>query len=81
MTPGLCTHMFRDKALITDIRSTVKETLNPGPKIQFDMKKLGDLPLLSSIYAEALRFGVQIDSYPSMLKSTSVYGRLSNTKQ
>ncbi|KAE8396125.1 cytochrome P450 [Aspergillus alliaceus] len=56
----LCTHMYRDRSLAQDIRYTVQDCIRPATTLRFDIEKLGHQPLLLSMYAEALRFGVQI---------------------
>ncbi|KAJ5738159.1 hypothetical protein N7493_001314 [Penicillium malachiteum] len=59
-TMTLCTHIFHDETLLSEIRSTVQQAIQPGSDLDFDYKKLTAIPLLSSMYAETLRFGVQI---------------------
>ncbi|KAE8382376.1 cytochrome P450 [Aspergillus bertholletiae] len=59
-TMTLCTHMYCDRSLVEDIRGAVQDCIQPGTPLRFDLTKLGKQPLLLSMYAETLRFGVQI---------------------
>jgi hypothetical protein len=52
--------MFRDPSTLGEIRESVLDTIQPGKGIKFDMKRLEKKPLFLSMYAETLRFGVQI---------------------
>lgn len=51
---------IRNRPLLTEIRQCLAGTVEPGTHVKFDLKKLDRQPLLSSMYAETLRFGVQI---------------------
>ncbi|RAL05357.1 cytochrome P450 [Aspergillus ibericus CBS 121593] len=60
-TMTLCTHMYSDSSLVEELRSVLRHCLQPGTEsLQLDMEKIGKQPLLLSMYAETLRFGVQI---------------------
>ncbi|RAQ54737.1 cytochrome P450 monooxygenase [Aspergillus flavus] len=59
-TMTLCTHMYRDHSLVENIRLAALNCIRPGATLRFDLNKLGKQPLLLSMYAETLRFGVQI---------------------
>lgn len=57
----LCTHMYRDTPVLNDIRASVGNSIEPGTKtLKFDIKSLEKNPFLLAMYAETLRFGVQI---------------------
>lgn len=56
----LALHIFRDESLLSTIRQSLAEAIEPGARIQFELKMLEKQPLLLSMYAETLRFGVQI---------------------
>lgn len=56
----LAIHIFRDKSLLSTIRHSLADATKPGARIKFELKKLEKHPLLLSMYAETLRFGVQI---------------------
>ncbi|KAL8847243.1 MAG: hypothetical protein Q9221_007699 [Calogaya cf. arnoldii] len=53
-------HVVRDTALCSAIRRDLLDSIEPGPRLMFDCKKLEKQPLLLSTYAETLRFGVEI---------------------
>ncbi|KAL8644236.1 MAG: hypothetical protein Q9226_007865 [Calogaya cf. arnoldii] len=53
-------HVLRDTALCSAIRRDLLDSIEPGPRLKFDCKKLEKQPLLLSTYAETLRFGVEI---------------------
>jgi hypothetical protein len=59
-TMTFSSHMFRDPSILSEIRESVLDTIQPGKGIKFNMKRLEKKPLLLSMYAETLRFGVQI---------------------
>ncbi|KAE8402117.1 cytochrome P450 [Aspergillus pseudonomiae] len=59
-TMTLCTHMYRDSSLVEDIRIEVRDCIQPGTTSRFDLNKLAKQQFLLSMYAETLRFGVQI---------------------
>lgn len=56
----LALHIFRDKSLLSMIRHSLADAIKPGARIKFELKMLEKQPLLLSMYAETLRFGVQI---------------------
>lgn len=61
----LCTQMYRDPSVLEEIRASVHDAIEPEPEpgtthLKFDIKALEKIPLLLSLYAETLRFGVQI---------------------
>lgn len=57
----LSTHMFRDTSLLNEVRQAIGGNLKAQqPSLEFDIKRLEKNPLLLSLYAETLRFGVQI---------------------
>ena len=56
----LALHLFRDKEILSDIRRCSQGSIDRKGHIRFDLKKLEKQPLLLSMYAETLRFGVQI---------------------
>lgn len=56
----LALHVFHDTSLLSSIRQCLADTIEPGARLKFDVKKLEKQPLLRSMYAETLRFGVQI---------------------
>ncbi|PWY88576.1 cytochrome P450 [Aspergillus sclerotioniger CBS 115572] len=60
-TMTLCTHMYSDSSLVDELRSALRPCIKPGTgSLQLDMDKISKQPLLLSMYAETLRFGVQI---------------------
>lgn len=52
--------MFQDNSIVEKIRSVSQKCIRPGTGLKFDMNGLKADPLLLSMYAETLRFGVQI---------------------
>ena len=56
----LALHVLRDTSLLSEIRQCVADTVEPSSRSKIDWKKLEKKPLLLSMYAETLRFGVQI---------------------
>ena len=56
----LTSHIVRDALLCSEVRRGLADTIVPGALLKFDLKKLEKQPLLLSLYAETLRFGVQI---------------------
>lgn len=53
--------MYRDAPVLDEIRGSVANSMEPGNKtLKFDIKCLEKIPLLVALYAETLRFGVQI---------------------
>lgn len=56
----LTSHIVRDDLLCSEVRQGLADTIEPGGLLKFDLKKLEKEPLLLSLYAETLRFGVQI---------------------
>ena len=56
----LVSHIVRNALLCSEIRQGLADTVEPGTRLKFDLKKLEKQPLLLSMYAETLRFGVQI---------------------
>lgn len=56
----LTSHVVRDVSLCSEVRQGLADTIEPGAWLKFDLKKLEKQPLLLSLYAETLRFGVQI---------------------
>lgn len=58
----LALHIFRSASLLASVRQTASESniIAPGPGFKTDMGKLEQQHLLLSMYAETLRFGVQI---------------------
>ncbi|EED13965.1 conserved hypothetical protein [Talaromyces stipitatus ATCC 10500] len=59
-TMTLCTQIYRDGSLVSDLRSALRACIRPGKIPSFDIEKIGKQPLLLSMYAETLRYGVQI---------------------
>ncbi|RAL08033.1 cytochrome P450 [Aspergillus homomorphus CBS 101889] len=60
-TMTLSTHIFHDSTLARELRSRLQECIRPDTDgVQCNMEKLAKEPLLLSMYAETLRFGVQI---------------------
>ncbi|PYI05542.1 cytochrome P450 [Aspergillus sclerotiicarbonarius CBS 121057] len=62
-TMTLCTHMYSDSSLVDELRSVLHHCIQIPPgtgSLRLDMEKIGKQPLLLSMYAETLRFGVQI---------------------
>lgn len=53
-------HVLRDAALCSSLRKDLIDSVEPGHRLRFDLKKLEKHPLLLSMYAETLRFGVEI---------------------
>jgi cytochrome P450 len=56
----LAIHAFRDLDLLSEIRQRLSSISQPGTLPKLDAKKIEKEPLLLSLYAETLRFGVQI---------------------
>lgn len=56
----LVLHVLRDISLLVGVRKCITETVGQGATAKFDLRKLEKQPLLLSLYAETLRFGVQI---------------------
>lgn len=56
----LTLQIFREAEILSQIRQGLAESVEPGTRVRFDWKKLERNPLLLSMYAETLRFGVQI---------------------
>ena len=56
----LALHLFQDASLLSTIRQSLADAIEPGARIKFNLKILEKQPLLLSMYAETLRFGVQI---------------------
>jgi Cytochrome P450 len=56
----LALHTFRHASLLSEARQCLADTMKPGACSKFDWGKLEKKPLLLSMYAETLRFGVQI---------------------
>lgn len=56
----LALHISRDALTRSKIRQGLDGAIQPGRRLKFDLKKLEKQPLLLSMYAETLRFGVQI---------------------
>lgn len=56
----LALHVFRDASILSTIRQSLADTIEPEARLKFDLKRLEKQPLLLSMYAETLRFGVQI---------------------
>lgn len=56
----LALHLFRDLSSLSEIRLCVAESIKPHAQDKLDLAKLEQHPLLLSMYAETLRFGVQI---------------------
>ncbi|KAF2837774.1 cytochrome P450 [Patellaria atrata CBS 101060] len=59
-TMSLALHVFLDKPALADIRTSVASTVEPGERLKFDIRKLEKQNLLLSMYAETLRFTVQL---------------------
>ena len=53
-------HLFRDVPLLASIRREVGNAAEPTSRLGFDMERLLKQPQLLSMYAETLRYGVQI---------------------
>ncbi|KAI9664061.1 MAG: hypothetical protein M1821_007552 [Bathelium mastoideum] len=56
----LALHLFRDSSLLGEARSLMAPHVQRDPSLVIDMRKIEKQPLLQSVYAETLRFGVQI---------------------
>ena len=56
----LSVHAFCDISLLAQIRQDLTSMTKPGDQLKHDLGKLEKQPLLLSMYAETLRFGVQI---------------------
>ncbi|KAL8783455.1 MAG: hypothetical protein Q9195_009384 [Heterodermia aff. obscurata] len=56
----LTLQILQDVSITSDIRRDFEVIVDLGSRIRLDMKKLEAHPLLLSMYAETLRFGVQI---------------------
>ncbi|KAL4961164.1 cytochrome P450 [Aspergillus stella-maris] len=55
-----CLHIYQDISLLKDIRQCARVSTVQKDPLKLDIKLLEKNPLLLSIYAETLRFGVQI---------------------
>ncbi|KAL8707494.1 MAG: hypothetical protein Q9220_007484 [cf. Caloplaca sp. 1 TL-2023] len=51
---------FRDSALCSEIRHSLEKAVDDTARLKFDLRKLETNPLLLSMYAETLRWAVQI---------------------
>jgi len=56
----LVMHAFNSPSLLSELRQRITRSIKPGPSLKFSITTLEKDPLLNSMYAEALRFGVQI---------------------
>jgi Cytochrome P450 len=56
----LALHIFRDPSILVEIWQRLADTIKAEDCLKFDWKKLEEQPLLLLIYAETLRFGIQI---------------------
>ncbi|GKZ21546.1 hypothetical protein AbraIFM66951_006728 [Aspergillus brasiliensis] len=57
----LCTQLYSDNSLVTELRSSLSDSIqSESNSLQFNMDKISKKPLLLSLYAETLRYGVQI---------------------
>lgn len=72
----LAIHILRDKSLLSTIRHSLADAIKPGARIKFELKELEKQPLLLSMYAETLRFGVQIHVPRSSPHQNLAIGRI-----
>ena len=56
----LTSQVFSNKAICSEVRQVLGDTIKSTTPLKFDLKLLEKKPLLLSMYAETLRFGVQI---------------------
>ncbi|GCB28270.1 cholesterol 7-alpha-monooxygenase [Aspergillus awamori] len=60
-TMTLCTHVYSDSSLVAELRSSLQDSTQPeSGALHYNMDKISKKPLLLSLYAETLRYGVQI---------------------
>ncbi|KAH8652809.1 cytochrome P450 [Tricladium varicosporioides] len=60
-TTTIAHHVFRDKNLLSEIRIIASTSIRSNNPTCFDFRSLEKSPLLMSIYAESVRFGIQIN--------------------
>ncbi|MCJ1399751.1 hypothetical protein MMC11_002953 [Xylographa trunciseda] len=64
-------HIFRNPALLSEVRRSLADMIEPGARLGFNLNELEKQPLLLSIYAETLRFGVGIHVTHTWLAHTN----------
>jgi len=77
MTGWLMIHLIQDKALFDAVREAVRSSVIIDPKtgkMNLDMTKLIDVPLLQSLYTETLRMHVSINITREVMQDMNLDG-------